>query len=171
MANFVDLHAITAETDAIEALDLQGDNEGRPRLEKRTNFELVAEMGGLGGNLLNTAEIMHSEAFSCEKKDVGGELDETKGPQVPQDMPNVANFELFETGAHIVSILATHEIAAVSDPEISQIAFRGHYAIGEHTLDPTKHAATHSNPNPHNFRFEKFTAKRDESVRRLPPLG
>lgn len=45
MANFVDLYAIMAETDTIEASEPQGDDKGRPRLEKRMKFELVKGCG------------------------------------------------------------------------------------------------------------------------------
>ena len=113
---------------------------------------------------------MRSKCFFCENKDV---FDIAEGPRVPQDVPNVANFEFFEPGAHVASIADAHKITAASDIETSQIAFKGLYAIGEHTLTPTKHppghAATHSNRDPHNFRFEKSSYDLMRSGRLLEP--
>lgn len=58
---------------------------------------------------------MHFKYFSCEKKDVEGKLDTAEGPRMPQAVSTVANFEVLETGAYIVSTPVTHEITAVSE--------------------------------------------------------
>ena len=180
MANFVDLHMTTAEMDEIEALKPRNGNKGSPRLdslsadwEEGLKFELAMKIEELCGNLPDAAEIVHSGCFSLERKDVGGEADETKGPWVPQDMPNVVNFEVFKMGAHVVLIQVVNEITAASGIKMCQITFREPYAISEHTLDPMKHppghAATHSNPDPHNFRFEKYSYDLMRSGQLLEP--
>jgi len=180
MANFVDLHMTTAETDEIEALKPRNGNKGSPRLnslstdwDEGLKFELAMKIEELCGNLPDAAEIVDSGCFSPERKDVGGEADETEGPWVPQDMPNVANFEVFETGAHVVSIQVANEITAASGIKMCQIAFREPYAISKHTLDPTKHppghAATHSNHNPNDFQVGRFPRNLRRSGRFLEP--
>ena len=96
-------------------------------------------MGGLGDNLPDLGEIVHSEGFSYGRKGEGVMDVEIEGHETPQDALNVETLEVVGLGAKFASIPFTHEIRAVEDGNINQKPPNMLKNANERTLDLTKH--------------------------------